>query len=136
VVELVDRPAVQLARGHELVAGLHQGVHDEELRRVARGDPERRRPALERRDPLLEHRDGRVADARIDVAEGLQPEQRGGMVHVVEHERGGLIDRRRPRPRGGIRRRTRMDGQRVETRSTIRHDSGSFGLYIGTRCSE
>ena len=42
--------------------------------------------ALEARDALLEHGDRRVGDSRVDVAEGLQVEQRRGVLDVVEHE--------------------------------------------------
>ena len=37
-------------------------------------------------DPLFQHGFGRVADARVDIAERLQPEQRGGVIGVVEYE--------------------------------------------------
>ena len=56
------------------------------LRRVPRGYGKRRRAALQRRDALLEHGLGRVVDARIDVAEGLEVEQRRGVIDVLEHE--------------------------------------------------
>ena len=94
--ELVDRAAVQLAGRHELVAGLQERVEDHHLRGVAGGDRERRRAALQRRHALLQDRVGRIADAAVDVPEGLQPEERGGVVDVVEDEGGGLVDRRRP----------------------------------------
>ena len=53
---------------------------------MARGNSEPGRAALERRDTFLQHGAGRIADTRIDVAEGLQAEQRGGVIDVVEHE--------------------------------------------------
>ena len=53
VVELVDRAAVELAAGDELIARLQQRMEDEELRGVARGDGERRGAAFERGDALL-----------------------------------------------------------------------------------
>ena len=53
---------------------------------------ERGRAAFERSDALLQHCIGRVADARIDVAESLQAEQRGGVVDIVEDEGGRLVD--------------------------------------------
>ena len=79
---------------------------------MAGRDRERRRAALERRDALFEHRAGRIADARVDVAEGLQAEQRRRMIDVVEHERRRLVDRRRPRARRGVGRGAGMDGER------------------------
>ena len=121
MVELVDRAAVELVRGDELVARLHQRVHGQELGRVAGGDGERRGAALERRDALLEHGAGRVADARVDVAERLQAEQRRGMVDVVEDEGGGLVDRRRPRAGRGVRRRAGMDREGVEAGHAVGH---------------
>ena len=86
VGELVDRAAVEFARGDEFVAGLQQLLKHHHLRGVAGGDRERRGAAFERGDALFQHRVGRVGDAGIDVAERLQPEQRGGVVGVVEHE--------------------------------------------------
>ena len=121
VVELVDRAAVELVRGDELVARLHQRVHGQELGRVAGGDGETRGAALERRDALLEHGAGRVADARVDVAERLQAEQRRGMVDVVEDERCRLVDRRRPRAGRGVRRRAGMDREGVEAGHAVGH---------------
>ena len=121
VGELVDGAAVELARRHELVAGLQQGMHDDHLRGVAGGDGEGRGAALEGRDALLQNRAGRIADARIDVAEGLQAEQRRGVVDVVEHERRRLVDGRGARAGGGVRRGARVDGERVEAGQTVRH---------------
>ena len=101
--------------------GCISAVEDEHLRRMAGGDRERRRAAFERRDALLQHGVGRVADAGIDVAEGLQPEQRGGVVDVVEHEGGGLVDRRRARAGGRVGLRAGMDGERGEAGSAVGH---------------
>jgi len=66
------------------------------LRRMARGDRQRRRPSFQRRHALFEHGGRRIGDAGVDIAESLQAEQRGGMVDIVEHEGRRLIDRRRP----------------------------------------
>ena len=118
--ELVDRAAIKLARGDELVARLEQGMEHQRLRRVARGDGKPRRAAFERRHPLLQHRLGRVADAGIDVAEGLEIEQRRGVLDVVEHEGRGLIDRRGARAGGGIGLGAGMDGKRVEAGLSLR----------------
>ena len=112
--ELVDRPAIELARGDELVARLEQRVEHQRLRRVTGGHGERRRAAFERRDALLEHRLGRIGDAGIDVAEGLEIEQRRGVLDVVEDEGRGLIDRRGARAGRGVGLGAGMDGERVE----------------------
>ena len=61
-------------------------MHHDHLRCMARGNSEPGRAALERRDTFLQHGAGRITDARIDVAKGLQAEQRGGMIDVVEHK--------------------------------------------------
>ena len=114
VVELVDRAAIELARGDELVARLQQRVEGEHLRRVARGDGKRRRAAFERRDALLQHRLGRVHDARIDVAEGLEIEQSRRVLGIVEDIGRGLIDRRGARAGRGVGLGAGMDGERVE----------------------
>ncbi len=81
---------------------------------MARSGRDRRAAALEAGDPLLEHRDGRVGQPRIDVAEIVQVEQRGGVVDVVEHIGGRLIDRRRARPGGRVGRRAGVNGAGLE----------------------
>ena len=79
---------------------------------MAGGDGERRRAAFQRRDALLEHVAGRVHDARVDVAEGLQAEERGGVVGVVEDVGRGLVDRRHPGAGGRVGLGTGMNRQR------------------------
>src|ERR1700749_984843 len=77
--------------------------------------------AFKRGYALFQHRVGRVSDAGIDVAECLQPAQGGGVIGVIEHERGGLIDRRHPGAGGGVRLRARMHGESRKSRKTISH---------------
>ena len=120
VVELVDRAAVELPSRDELVAGLHQGVEHDRLRGMPRGNGECRRAALERGDALLQHRLRGAADARVDVAERLQAEQRGGVVDVVEDIGRGLVDGRDARARGRIGRRPGVDGERRKSRRCVR----------------
>ena len=121
VVELVDRAAIELLRRDELVARREHRVHDQHLRGVAGGDRKACGAAFERGDAFLQHRVGRVADAGVDVAERLQPEQRGGVIDVLEHERRRLVDRRRARAGGGIGLRAGVDGERCEARRALRH---------------
>jgi len=116
VIELVDRTAIELGRGDELIARLHQRMKNHRLRRMTRSDSERGGRALQRRDPLLQRRRRRVGDARVDVAKRLQAEQRGGVVDVVEDEGGRLIDRRRPRSRRRVGPRPRVDRQGGKSR--------------------
>ena len=120
IAELVDRAAIEPARGNEIVAGPHDRVEDEELGGMARGDGERRRSAFERGDALFEHGLRRVHDAGIDIAESLQAEERGGMVRVVEDEAGGLVDRRRTRA-----------GRRVRLSAGMDSKCGKSGLVRG-----
>ena len=112
VGELVDRAAIEFSRGDEFVARHQELLQRHHLRGVAGGNRERRGAALERRDAFLQHGVGGIADAGIDVAERLQPEQRGGMVGVVEDKGCGLVDRRRPCAGSGIGLCARMHGKR------------------------
>src|SRR5262249_56145537 len=86
VFKVIDRAAVKLFCRHEFIAWPHQTVHDDDLGGMARGNRQTRGAAFERGDALFQHRVGRIADARIDVAEGLQAEQRSRVVDVLEHE--------------------------------------------------
>ncbi len=115
LAELVDRAAIELARGDDLVAGSHQRVQGDELGCVARRDGEARASAFQRRDALLEHGVGRIHDPRIDVAEDLEIEQRRGVVGILEHEGRCLVDRRCTRAGRRIGLRARMHGKRIET---------------------
>src|SRR6185437_16252336 len=63
------------------------------------------------------------ADARVDIAERLQPEQRGGVVGIVEDEGCGLIDRRDARAGGRIGLCTGMHGKGRKSGNTIVHAS-------------
>ena len=131
--ELIDRTAVELLRGDEFVAGLQQAVKRQHLRRVSGGGRKAGGAAFERGDALLQHRGGRVADAGIDVAEGLQPEQRGGMIDVFKHVRRGLIDRRRPRAGGRIGLGAGMDRERGEARDAFAHEAFLRVILRGRR---
>ena len=83
------------------------------------GRGERGAAAFEARDPLFEHRDGRVGQPRIDVAEIVQVEERGGVVDIVEHIGGRLVDRRRARAGHRVGRGAGMDGAGLEA---VSHD--------------
>ena len=132
--ELVDRAAIELVAGDELVARLHQRMEHQDLGCMARCDRESGGAAFERRDALFQHGAGRVSDARIDVAESLKAEERGRMIDVVEHEGRRLVDRRRPGARGGVGGRSRMDGKRVEAGQAVGH-GGVLWLYVRRLCS-
>ncbi len=72
--ELIDRATIELARGNELIARRQQLLQHHDLRGMSRGNRKCRRAAFQRGDALFQHRVGRIADARIDVAERLQSE--------------------------------------------------------------
>ncbi len=75
----------------------HQGDDGEVQRRLSRRRRHRAEPAFECGDAFFEDRDGRVRDARIDVAGALEVEEGGGMVRIAKHIGGRLVDRHRPR---------------------------------------
>ena len=94
-VELRVGAAVQRLGGHDLVACLQQSGQRDELRRLPAAHRQRPHAAFEGRHPLLQRRRGRVHDARVDVAEPLQVEERGGVRRVLEYVGSGLVDRHR-----------------------------------------
>src|ERR1700722_20236693 len=81
---------------------------------MARGRADGPAPALQAGDALLQHRDGRVAQARIDIAVALQVEERGGVVDILENIGGGLVDRGRARTGGGVGGGSGMNGKGLE----------------------
>ena len=82
------------------------------------------RAALERGKAQFQHRDRGVGQARIDVAELLQVEQGGGVIDVVEHVGGGLIDRHGPGAGGRVGLRTGVDRQGLEAVGALGHGAG------------
>ena len=101
--EHADAAAVERAGGDDVVAVLRAASAAPSPRAaMPLAEAERGAAALERGDALLEHRDGRVRQPRIDVAEGLQVEQAGGVVGAVEDEARRLVDRQRARAGRGI----------------------------------
>ncbi len=108
-------PPYRVLADDHVVARLHQARNRDELSGLAAGHRQPRDSVFERRDALLQHVRGRIHDARIDVAELLQPEQSGRMRGVVEHERRGLVDGYRARLGGRIGRITRVERAGIET---------------------
>jgi hypothetical protein len=84
-VELRVGAAVQGVRRDQVVALAQQRQQSAHLRRLPGTGGQRRAATLQRGHPLLEHRNRGIGDARIDVAEGLQVEQAGGMLRRIEH---------------------------------------------------
>ncbi len=117
--ELVDRAAVELGGGDQLVARLHQGVQGDHLRGVAGRERQSGGAAFERGDAFFQHGAGRIANAGVDIAEGLQAEQRGGVVDVVEHIGGSLVDRRYARAGCRVRLGARVNRKRCEAWNAV-----------------
>jgi hypothetical protein len=115
------RAAVKRGGRHDVVAALAQREDCRRFGRLAGGAGERRAAVLQRRHALLEHRHGRVGNARVDVAEGLQVEQACRVVRGVEHERGGLVDWRRARAGGRVRNLARVQAKGLEAELAVRH---------------
>ena len=83
-------------------------------------------PALERGDALLERRDGRVRQARIDVAEGLQVEQARRVVGAVEDEARRLVDRQRARAGRRVGDLAGVDRQGLGLEAVVGHASAAL----------
>ena len=78
-----------------MVALLAQSREGDELGSHAGGGRYRTDAAFEGGDALLQCGDGRVGQARVDVAVLLQGEEVRGVVSVFEDEGGSLVDRDR-----------------------------------------
>ena len=94
-VQLGDGTAVQLRRSHNVVALLAQSREGDELGSHAGGGRYRTDTAFEGGDAFLQCGDGRVGQARVDVAVLLQGEEVRGVVSIFEDEGGSLVDRDR-----------------------------------------
>ena len=85
-VQLGDGAAVQLRGGDDVVALLAECREGDELGGHAGGGRYRTDTAFEGGDALLQRGDGRVGQARVDVAVLLQGEEVRGVVSVFEDE--------------------------------------------------
>ena len=129
-VELGVRPAVEGARGDDLIAGTEQRRQRDVLRGLSRRGGQTADALLERGDPLLEGGGGRVHDPRVDVAEPLQREELGGVVGVLEDVGRRLIDRHRPRAGDRVGPLPGMDGQGVESEDPLVVVSAGTGAVL------
>ena len=127
MVELIDRAAIELPASDEIVAGLEQRVECDELRGMAGRDGQGRRATFERGNAAFQHTLRRVADARINVAENFEIEQRRSMVGIVENKSRGLINRRDAGARGRV---GRCAGVHGKGRETWRRILFSHGLLL------
>src|SRR5690606_30587007 len=117
-VELGDGAAVQLGGGDDVVARPGERREGDELGAHPGCGRDRADPALERGDPLLGAGERGVADGGVDIAVLLQREQVPGVVRVIEHERGGLVDRDGARAVLGVRRAARVQRTGAEAEPT------------------
>ncbi len=89
----IDRAAIERSRRDDMIAGAQQRGDGKMHRRHAACGAHGADAVFERRKPLFQHRRRRIGNPRVDVAGALQIEQTGRVIGIVEHVRGGLIDR-------------------------------------------
>ncbi|MGY3354738.1 hypothetical protein ACVWZK_001401 [Bradyrhizobium sp. GM0.4] len=96
------RGAIELRHGND-VAAVIGDVDEGEMQRGLPGrDRKRADAALELRDTLFQHRAGRIGDAAVAIAFGLEIEERRAVIGAVEGVGCGLVDRHGNRVRGGF----------------------------------
>jgi len=115
--ELGDRAAIEPGRGDDVQSWPHQRIERHDLRRVSRRGADSPHATLQRRQTLAQGGDGRVGQARIDIADFLQVEQSRGMVGIAKDIGGGLVDRNLAGAGGRIGARARVDLKRVEAKA-------------------
>ena len=91
MAKLVDRAAVELAAGNDLVAGFKQRMKDKQLGRMARCNRQSRRAALKRRDAFLQH-GGNAEVVRQELAREKGVEVRLDRSLMVNIERVETIE--------------------------------------------
>src|SRR6185295_6107416 len=133
------RAAVQRGGGHDVVARLAKGQYRGGLGGLAGGAGERRAAVLDRGHALFEHRHRRVRNPRVDIAERLQVKEARLVLGRIEHERSGLVDRRRARAGGRIRNLPRVQAKRLESELAVRHEAilppcGGVQSAAGSSC--
>jgi hypothetical protein len=131
--ELRVGAAVEQRRRHDVVARLQDRQDRRQLCGHAAGGGQRGATVFQRRDAFLEHRHRRVGDARVDVAEGLQVEQAGGVVGRVEHVARGLVDRLRATAGDRIGQLAGVQAEGFDAEMAVAHGCLG-GLFDGLRC--
>ncbi|MPN34679.1 hypothetical protein SDC9_182173 [bioreactor metagenome] len=133
--QLADGAAIQRAGRHDVVAVFQNGQQRRHLRGHAAGAGHCGAAILQAGDAFFKHRHGGVADAAVDVAEGLQVEQAGRVLGVVEDKAGGLINGRGARAGYGVGLRARMNGARAEAELAVAGGVGRIG-HINKRADQ
>ena len=96
------RGAVELRHGNDVAAVIGDVDEGEVQRGLSGRNRERADAALELADALFENCAGRIGDAAVAKAFGLQIEEGRAVVGAVEGVGGGLVDRHRDCVRGGL----------------------------------
>ena len=102
VSEQVVRAAVDGLLRDDVIARMSEPLERRRDRRRPRGERECRRAALKCCDALFKHILRRVHEPPVDIARIFECKAVGGVLCIVEHVRGRLIDRHRTRIRDGI----------------------------------
>jgi hypothetical protein len=89
----IDGAAIEGRGRNNVIAGIQQRSNGEVHRRHAACGANRADAIFQRRQAFLQHGRRRIGNACVDVAGALQIEQACGVIGIVEHIRGGLIDR-------------------------------------------
>ncbi|MGY4328888.1 hypothetical protein ACVWWG_003305 [Bradyrhizobium sp. LB7.2] len=96
------RGAVELRHGNDVAAVIGDVDEGEMQRRLPGRDRKRADAALKLGDTLFQHRAGRIGDAAVAIAFGLEIEERRAVIGAVEGVSRGLVDRHGNRVRGGF----------------------------------
>mmetsp|Transcript_60628 Transcript_60628/g.149087 ORF Transcript_60628/g.149087 Transcript_60628/m.149087 type:complete len:335 (+) Transcript_60628:659-1663(+) len=112
--ELSDGATVQVLRGDDLVARVHEGVEGGELGRVPAGRAHPHDAPLEVGDLGAELHDRGVGQAGVDHSRFLQREQARSVGRVIEHKGGRRGDVGRAGARGRVRGAAGVERARLE----------------------
>ena len=104
-----------------MIPRFHQRQDGRHLCRHSRCRGDRRATAFQGRHAFLEHGRRGVHQARIDVTEGLQIEQAGGVIGIVEDVGGRLVDGHRPGAGRGVGKLPGVQAQCLQPEFTISH---------------
>ncbi len=103
MAEQVEGAAIDVLGSHDVIAALGDVAHRVFHGRGAGCDRQACGAAFKGRDAVFEHALGGVGQTTVDVAGVRQAEASLGVVEVVEHVAGGLVDRHRAGIGGRVR---------------------------------
>ncbi len=122
VQEDVPGPAVEGVRRDDRIARSGEVEDSKHLRRVARRGRDRIGTPVQCGDAVLEGGVGGVGEARVDVAEGAQPEEVGCLLGRLERIRDCLVDGEGPRTGGRVGRGAGVDRGGIEMEVALTHE--------------